>query len=78
VERPLPGEDRRRLGALRLSWFVNGEQVEIFAEGQLSSEQGSAAAGQDVLVLDDSIERDNHLLSIGAVLRPPTWAGGGL
>lgn len=64
------GEDARWLPAARVTWRSADARVNVYAEALLSREQGSAAdADEAVVVLDDSIERANDSVAVGALLR---------
>jgi hypothetical protein len=64
------GEDARWLASARVALRLHDRRVELYAEGLHSIEQGSATRpGEDVVVLNDSIERSNDLLAFGVLLR---------
>jgi hypothetical protein len=64
------GEDARWLPAGRVTWRGAASRVNVYVEALLSREQGRAAADDEaVVVLDDSIERANDSLALGALLR---------
>lgn len=63
-------EDARWIGGARLGATLLAGKLTVYAEGYLPREEGSASGGSDdVVVLDDSVERANDTLLVGAQLR---------
>jgi hypothetical protein len=65
-----PGEDARWIAAGRVALRLREGHVSVYAEALHSIEVGAAAsADEDVVVLDDSIERANDSVALGVLLR---------